>query len=195
MREQFKPARRANGSQSARPIRGVKLSVLRPVPIFAGLSDAALGLIHEKSQREEYPSEAVVVREGDSDNHLFIILSGSVRICKNLGAPEETELARLSAGEFFGEMCILDCLPRSASVQTLTKTTVISFSSTVFWKLYEANPCEYAVVILNIARDLSRRLRHLDEKLAGAHKNCGADDPEQGGQRRAAVPSSQKPHG
>jgi CRP/FNR family transcriptional regulator, cyclic AMP receptor protein len=149
------------------------LDTLRRVPILAGLSDSALRLIAERSEQTMYRPGAVVLREGDSSNRLYIILGGSVRVCKNLGTSDEIELAKLGAGEFFGEMCILDCLPRSASVQVVTEAAILFFSSLVFWELHESNSGEYGLVVLNIARDLSRRLRHLDERLAAACKPNG----------------------
>ena len=147
------------------------LNILRKVPIFTGVSDDGLKLFYTKSKQQDVAAGSVVVREGESNNRLYIILSGSVRVCKSLGAEDETELATLSEGEFFGEMCILDTLPRSASVLAITDVTIISLSSLVFWELHEAKPGEYGVVLLNIARDLSRRLRHIDESLCARNKH------------------------
>jgi len=75
-------------------------------------------------------------------------------------------LARLGPHDFFGEMCILETLPRSASVQAITDTTAFALSSLDFLYLYEKLPAEYGILVLNLARDLSRRIRHLDEEFA-----------------------------
>jgi len=162
MRTRSQPA----SSRLSNNVVALTLDTLRRVPILTGLSDDALQLILDKSEQETYPRGAVIIREGESNNRLYLILSGSVNVCKNLGQPGEVELATLADGEFFGEMCILDCQPRSASVQVVQLARILSFSSLVFWKLHEANPGEYGVVILNIARDLSRRLRLVDQRLA-----------------------------
>ena len=97
---------------------------------------------------------------------MFIIASGKVRVVKHLGEPNETELATLGKG-IFGEMCILEPLPRSASVQAAGAAVVYSISSHAFLNLYEKMPAEYGILLLNIARDLSRRLRRIDELYAG----------------------------
>ncbi len=116
-----------------------------------------------------FPPEAIVLREGDVGNRFFIIGNGKVRVCKKTGHPDEVELAVIGPNEFFGEMCILETLPRTATVQTLEATTLYSLSSLDFLHLYEAMPEEYGILVLNIARDLSRRLRRLDTRFAALH--------------------------
>ena len=81
----------------------------------------------------------------------------------------ERWLARLKAGDFFGEMCILETLPRVATVQAVAETRLFSISSLTFLKLYDAMPAQYGLLLLNLARDLSRRLRRLDEAFAARH--------------------------
>jgi CRP-like cAMP-binding protein len=100
---------------------------------------------------------------------MFVIHSGLVRVCKYHGTPDEIELARLGQGEFFGEMCILETLPRAASVVTVEPSLLYSWSSMAFLKLYNTEPKAYAILVLNMARDLSRRLRKLDNIFAARH--------------------------
>ena len=139
---------------------------LKGVPIFAGLSDAALGLFLDQAQHLVVPDVTLIAREGEINHCMFIIASGKVRVVKHLGEANETELATLGAKEFFGEMCILEPLPRSASVQAAGAAVVYSISSHAFLSLYEKMPAEYGILLLNIARDLSRRLRRIDELYA-----------------------------
>lgn len=139
------------------------------VPIFVGLSDPALELLSKRSQRELVPPICPIVSEGEPGNTFYLITSGIVRVCKGLGSGKEVELARLGDNDFFGEMCILETLPRSATVQSLTETKLISLTSIDFLHLYETMPKDYAHLLLNIARDLSRRLRNLNTKFAAKH--------------------------
>ncbi len=142
---------------------------LRNVPILAGLDDAAVALLTERAVESKMPAQSVIVREGETGNRFFLIQSGGVRVCKNFGQPKEVELVRMGKGDFFGEMCILETLPRSATVQATADTTLYSLSSIVFYQLYESMPRQYGILLVNIARDLSRRLRHLDEVFAARH--------------------------
>ena len=144
-------------------------AMLQSVPIFAGLDDAALTLLWERATESHAAANSIIVREGESGNRFYLVGSGTVRVCKNLSLPNETELARLGPADFFGEMCILETLPRCASVQAVVDTTLYSLTSITFLQLYEQMPRQYSILVLNIARDLSRRLRHVDEIFAAKH--------------------------
>jgi CRP/FNR family cyclic AMP-dependent transcriptional regulator len=144
-------------------------AALQNVPIFAGLNQSALNLLWERAKEIKTPAGGVVVREGEAGNRLFLVGEGQVRVCKHFGQPDELELATLAPGNFFGEMCILETLPRSATVQAVTDATLFALTSLVFYHLYEAMPAQHSILVLNIARDVSRRLRHLDEVFAARH--------------------------
>jgi CRP-like cAMP-binding protein len=144
-------------------------AALQNVPIFAGLNEAALNLLWERAKEIKTPAGEVVVREGEVGNRLFLVGQGLVRVCKQFGQPDEVELAKLAPGNFFGEMCILETLPRSATVQAVNDTTLYSLTSLAFYHLYEAMPAQHSILVLNIARDVSRRLRRLDEIFAARH--------------------------
>ena len=139
------------------------------VPIFAGLDDDALRLLVERSAPADFQAGHVIVREGALGNRLFLINTGMVRVCKNFGTPEQVQLALLKPGDHFGEMCILEPMPRSATVQAVTDTTLSGLSAMVFLELYEKMPRQYGLLLLNISRDLSRRLRQLDTAFAARH--------------------------
>jgi len=144
-------------------------ALFQNVPILAGLDEAALNLLWEQTVETRAPAGTVIVREGEIGNRFFLIGEGSVRVCKHFGEREEVELARLGAGGFFGEMCILETLPRSATVQAAVNTTLRSLTSLAFYHLYQSMPSQHGILVINIARDLSRRLRHLDEVFAARH--------------------------
>jgi len=143
--------------------------MLENVPIFAGLDSQALHLLLEHTREQDYPEGGVIIREGDKSNSMFVIATGRVRVCKHFGAPEEIELAILGPKEFFGEMCIVDTLPRCATIEAKEPVTVFSISSMAFYRLYKTMPSQHSILVLNIARDLSRRLRNLDALFAARH--------------------------
>lgn len=142
---------------------------LAGVPIFAGLENDALDLLLQRGQTTSAATGDTIVREGESGSRFYLIKSGAVRVLKGEGTPDETPLAILRAKDFFGEMCILETLPRAATVLALEPSELISIPSTAFYHLFKARPDQYALLILNIARDLSRRLRKIDEAFAGKH--------------------------
>jgi CRP/FNR family cyclic AMP-dependent transcriptional regulator len=141
-------------------------SPLAGVPIFAGLIPEALELLFKRAEAAAAAESELIVREGEPGSKFYLIKSGAVRVVKKFGTDDEVLLARLGPRDFFGEMCILETLPRAASVQAMEPTQLVTLPSAAFYHLYQGRPDQYSILLLNIARDLSRRLRRLDEAYA-----------------------------
>jgi CRP/FNR family cyclic AMP-dependent transcriptional regulator len=144
-------------------------NLLCKVPIFAGLEDEALGILLRHAESIDVLANGVIAREGEVNNCMFLIESGEVSIVKNADTSNPVQLAVLGAGNFFGEMCILETLPRSATGKAVGPVTVVKVACMAFYHLYQQMPQQHSILILNIARDLSRRLRHLDGVFAARH--------------------------
>ena len=139
---------------------------LETIPIFAGLKTSALAMIADAAKEAGFRAGQTILGEAERGNRMFVIHAGRVEVVKNLGESHETVLAVLGPRDFFGEMCIIECLTRCASVRAIESTRVFGLKSTDLLHLFEKQPDQYAIIILNIARDLSRRLRALDELFA-----------------------------
>ena len=139
------------------------------VPIFAGLDGEALEILLEHSETMVVPGDGVIAREGEVNNCMYVIEAGEVSILKCCDTPDPVKLATLGPGEFFGEMCILEAQPRSATGKASGQVTVVKIAAPAFYHLYQRIPRQYGILLLNMARDLSRRLRHLDEVFAARH--------------------------
>jgi CRP/FNR family transcriptional regulator, cyclic AMP receptor protein len=139
---------------------------LESIPIFAGLNAAALSEIALAVEEAAFRTGDIVVREGEAGNRMFIIFSGRVEVVKHLAQTHETVLAVLRPKDFLGEMSIIECVARSASVRAVEDTSLFALKGTDLYRLFRRQPDQYAIVILNIARDLSRRLRAIDEKFS-----------------------------
>jgi CRP-like cAMP-binding protein len=139
---------------------------LAEVRIFSGLSEATLKFLSGRAHFCAARALNVIVQEGDPGDRLFIITSGEVRACRNFASVGEVELARLSAGQCFGEMCILDTLPRSATVQATQDSALRSLDVTTLYELHRTQPAQFSLLVLNVTRDLCWRLRRLDQIFA-----------------------------
>lgn len=116
---------------------------------------------------KDYSLGDVVVSEDSYGDTLYIITEGAVEVVINLGMDDETVLARLEKRDFFGEMCIIEAAPRSASVRAVKgPTTLYALSRKDIYHLYEKSPKQFSILILNIAREISRRLRNIDKLYA-----------------------------
>src|SRR5262249_2306151 len=118
----------------------VVITILENVPIFAGLNAEALELLLGHTTEQKHHEGGVSVGEGGKSNSMFVIASGSVKVCKNFGTPEEVTLATLGPKDFFGEMCIVDTLPRCATIQANEPCDIVGISAMAFYKLYKTMP-------------------------------------------------------
>jgi CRP/FNR family transcriptional regulator, cyclic AMP receptor protein len=101
----------------------------------------------------EFPVGSVVFREGDAGGQMYVIQSGRVKISKNLSAGPRT-LAILGAGEFFGEMAILNDKPRTATAEVLEDAKMLILDSRTFEAMVTGN----TEIAVRLIKKLSRRL-------------------------------------
>jgi CRP/FNR family transcriptional regulator, cyclic AMP receptor protein len=141
-----------------------RLEWLQRVPLFGALSDDTLDFLLEHARELKVPAGEYFFREGDQADALFVLESGRAAVIKGWRG-EEIELRRLEPGECFGEMALLDLFPRSASVRALADSAAIELGPQDLHQLYHRNVAEFALIQMNIGRELSRRLRATDEML------------------------------
>jgi CRP-like cAMP-binding protein len=141
-------------------------NALASIPVLAGTNLAAQTLLAREGLVHEFAPGAWIVREGDEGHSLFILVEGNVAVVKHADTPRAVTLATLHQGDIFGEMCVVDPVPRAASVHALAPVRTIEIKAATLHHLYQKLPDQYAIVLLNLARDLARRLRKLDETFA-----------------------------
>ena len=142
------------------------LETLASTPFLTGLNSMALTLLEQEGIVREFTPATVIVREGEEGHSFFIIVKGDVEVIKYQEGTHPVILARLHDGTFFGEMCVVDPVPRTATVRAISPVTVIEIKAATLHHLYQRMPDQYAIMILNLARDMARRLRSLDEAFA-----------------------------
>ncbi len=103
---------------------------------------------------------ATIYREGDLGTEMYVIQSGAVRVYREFGGIKQ-ELAIMEKGDFFGEIAVLEGLPRTASAEVLDDAELIEINSTTFDKMIRGN-IEIAVRML---RKLSNRLQEANRKI------------------------------
>lgn len=139
---------------------------LHRLPVLAGLDEAALQFLGGLVGEEEYAADHVIVRERESGDRVYFVRTGRVRVVKGPAGGPAVKLAEFGPGDFFGEMSLVESVVRSASVIATEPTRVFTLKGMDFYKLYRQRPEQYGIVMLNIARDLARRLRALDEQFS-----------------------------
>jgi CRP-like cAMP-binding protein len=156
---------------------------LREIGLFGALSDEVL--IHLASTLKQHtalPGE-MLFREGDLAHEMFVLLDGEVEVVKKSRAGREHRIALLGPADCFGEMSLIDMQARSATVRSVAPSRLLRISSEDMDALYRHDLKSYALITLNIARDLSRRLRVTDGILAEFTANV-LEEYVSGGHRR-----------
>jgi CRP-like cAMP-binding protein len=128
--------------------------------VFKSTGSGAVPATGRKGYTVEFKAGEYVFREGDLGTEMYIVNEGKVEILNQVG-DEEQLLAVLEKGDFFGEMAVLEDLPRAASARALTDVRLLQINGTTFDHLLRSNP-EIAVRMM---RKLSRRLRETDEMM------------------------------
>jgi CRP/FNR family cyclic AMP-dependent transcriptional regulator len=145
--------------------RGIESRALRRIKILAAMSDEQLDRFAQFVETQKVPQWSVIVKQGDPGDSMYFILDGELRVRINVMG-QETILATLSAGDFFGDISLFDHGPRSADVVANADSTVVKITAAAFDKLAKEAP-EIATPFLRaIGRTLSARIR-TDNKRYG----------------------------
>lgn len=126
--------------------------------MFSGLSPEDLEQIAEIAQEQLYSPHALICREGERGSTLFIIVNGKVEVIKGSGNTEIIIAVR-GAGEFVGEMAILESAPRSATLRAQNEVRILVIEGEAFKAILMDRP-EVAIYVL---RHLSTRVRQLSQ--------------------------------
>ncbi|MCF6336388.1 MAG: Crp/Fnr family transcriptional regulator [Gammaproteobacteria bacterium] len=134
---------------------------LRNIALFSGLSETEMAAISSLAVTRSFPKNTLVICEGDASDSLYVVLSGKVKVFLSDEEGKEVTLNMQGAGEYFGELAILDEAPRSASVMTVEDTKLAVLSKAAFEKCME----QHATIALVVMRGLACRLRELTENV------------------------------
>ncbi len=132
--------------------------LLKKVSIFANIDDLALGRLASLVQVREVGRDSLIFGQDDSGDALFIIASGRVKVVLYGENGKEITLTFFGEGDFFGEMSLLDDMPRSANVITCEVSTLVILKRSDFVTHLEESPA----TAINVLGELSRRLRKAD---------------------------------
>lgn len=147
-------------------MEGKRIALLQQMPLFGGIREDALGFLLDVSRDVNRPAGSFFFREGEPGESMFVLDAGTVSVRKK-GGHGALLLSRLGPGDCFGEMALIDLAPRSASVQALEDCSAFEIFAASLHQLYERDLEQFALIQMNMARELSRRLRLTDQRLLG----------------------------
>ena len=141
-----------------------RVELLQRMPVFGALDERALHFLVECARHRDVPAGDWFFREGDEARSMYVLESGRAVVTRQWQG-REIELNRFGPGDCFGEMALMDLHPRSAGVRALEDCAAIEFGPEEMMQLQEADLTQFALLQMNLGRELSRRLRATDDLL------------------------------
>jgi len=135
-------------------------------PFFGGLSDASLDLLIPMLIERSFDVGAKVVAEGEPGRSMYVVHSGELVVNKAGESGRLIRMAGLGPGDFFGEMTLIEMQNRSATVVAESPTVLYELTARNLYTYYKADVHAYVMVMQNINRELCRRLRRADHRIA-----------------------------
>ena len=140
----------------------IDVASIRRVPLFRDFADDEASAVAATVTDRRYGKHQFIVREGDPGDTFFILVKGSISVCRIAPDGRETILSILKEGDFFGEMSMFDSSLRSASIKTLTEVEVGAIRQADFLVLLDRNPRIGRSLVIA----LSERLRAANALIA-----------------------------
>lgn len=143
-----------------------KVALLAGSPLFALLSNEELEYVAELSKPRHVTAGETVFEEGELGDSVYVVASGEVEVLRHDAHGAPRSLATLQVPQFFGEMSLIDKEYRSATVRAKTDCELLQLTAENLIALRKNYRDGFTLIITNIARMLSARLREANTRLA-----------------------------
>ena len=144
-----------------------RVQLLQRMPIFGGISTDVLEFLLTFCPAVSVPADGFFFREDEQGDSLFVLETGEAAVLKSWHG-EDHLLQCLGAGDCFGEMAVIDHCRRSASVRAVDDCMAIRISAADLYRVYGRDLKQFALIQMNMGREVSRRLREANDRLFSA---------------------------
>jgi len=145
--------------------KDIIVEILKNLSLFGELNYSALKELAYLFSERIFQGRETIFEENDAGNSLLVIISGEVRITQRADISGEETLILLKKGDFFGEMALLEDLPRSATAIAHCDTVLMEISQERFLHFIDKDPASGVKILVSLAKSLSARLREADNKI------------------------------
>ena len=153
--------------------------VLALIPAFEGLSHNELKVIERMMHQRQYKKGESVFNEGEPGAGMYIVKNGEVGITRKMDNGSELALALVKEHGFFGELALLDEIPRSASAKAVADTVLFAFSKPSLESLCRRNPRLGIKILSNLSRLICRRLVKSNDAMEQLQNRLGGEKEEE----------------
>ncbi len=156
-------------------MRDARIELLQQMPVFGGVRADILEFLLDLCPIVSVAANGFFFREDEPGDAMFVLEAGNVWVLKSWQG-EDHLLQTLTAGDCFGEMAVMDHCPRSASVRAIEDCSAIRISSADLYQVYAQDLKQFALIQMNMGREVCRRLRDADHRLFSAKMGEPAAD-------------------
>ena len=135
--------------------------ILSRIYLFTMLKRRDIKRIAKKAHHHSFKKGDVIIREGERDNRIFILIEGRVDVIIGLGTAKEKKVGVFGPDSCFGEMAVLDDYVRTASIVAVRDTQTLSLDQLNFREEIIKNPS----IAIELIQTLSRRLREVHDQM------------------------------
>lgn len=144
----------------------VTVAELEGLGLFGALDDAIVASLAERLTVLPVDEGDIVFREGERGRSMFVVLEGELELIKKSRHGRLVPVATLDKGDWFGEKALLDIMPRAATARARTPARLLELKASDLDALYRRDLKAYSLLVMNLARQLSRKLRAAESILA-----------------------------
>ena len=148
-----------------RPARASLTRFFRSAPVFGGLEGRSLQRVASALEERDFPAGSTIFNAGELGRTMYLLAQGEVEVIGTSSGGKRIALVKLGPGECFGEMALIELQPRSATVRVRKKAKTYSLNNMDLYNLYREDNYAFVIVLQNICRILSRRLRKADGRI------------------------------
>lgn len=163
---------------------------LRSVPVFLDLKGSSLEILFEFLEERRWEVGEHICNEGEMGRTLYVIREGEVEVLRRSGTGNNQSIVKLGPGECFGEMALVELQPRSATCVVRKKAVTYSLTNPELWNVYKSDNFAYVIILQNICRMLSRRLRKADSRIVEFVETI--ENSKAAGAKKKAAPAKKK---
>ncbi|MCB1908556.1 MAG: Crp/Fnr family transcriptional regulator [Rhodocyclaceae bacterium] len=138
--------------------------LLREVPIFGAIREDIIDFLLSKGRTMTLRAGDWLMHEGDPIGSMYVIERGEIAVLKAHG-DRQYLINTLREGDCIGEMALFDLMPRSASALALSHVSLIEIDSASLHELYQRDLEQFALIQMNMGREVTRRLRECEEHI------------------------------
>ena len=154
-----------------------RIELLQRMPIFGGIGADTLQFLLGFCPIVSVPTNEFFFREHQQGDSMFVLELGKVAVLKSWHG-QDYLLQTLKEGDCFGEMAVMDHCPRSASVRAVEDCTAIHISAANLYQVCAQDPKQFALIQMNMGREVCRRLREADNQRLRARMGTPDADVE-----------------